>query len=171
MNIHFKILATNLAEIREDLQRPHDYAAERVGFISCKLGSLPCGGITIIAGSYHPVDDGHYLKDPHVGAMMGPGAIRYAMQHSYNYNHAMFHVHLHHHFGQPRFSSIDLDEAENFVPDFWNVKPGFPHGIIVLSLDSLYGLCWVPGADEPVKINRVTVVGSPLLRFGSYYDG
>jgi len=168
MTIHFKITRKLLDATRQDLDRRHAFAAERVGFISCKVGALVDAGIVILAHAYHPVEDDDYLNDPTVGAMMGPGAIRKAMQRAYNENVSVFHVHMHDHFGAPWFSHVDLREANKFIPDFWNVRPEMPHGALVLSMDSLAGLCWLPATRQAEKISKISVVGAPLLIFGDH---
>lgn len=167
MTTHFKITRKLLDGIRRDLDRRHAFAAERVGFISCKVGALASGGVVILAHAYQPVEDDDYLNDPAVGAMMGPDAIRKAMQHAYNENVSMFHVHTHDHLGTPWFSKIDLREAKKFVPDFWNVRPEMPHGALVLSMDSLAGLCWLPATRQTEEISKFLIIGAPLLNIGT----
>src|ERR1039457_4241238 len=93
MNTIFKITQRLRADILADLSRPHGCAAERVGFISCRVGPLSGGGTVILAQGFHTVADADYLDDPHVGAMMGPAAIRKALQLAYNQPFSMFHVH------------------------------------------------------------------------------
>ena len=149
--------------MREDLLRPHEYAAERVGFIICGVGKVEPSGFVILAHSYCSVADEDYVDDPTVGAMMGPGAIRKAMQLAYTNKVAMFHVHLHDHVGHPKPSSTDRRETAKFVPDFWNVRPEMPHGAVILSRDWLSGRCWYPGRSEPIEIADVTVVGARLV--------
>ena len=166
MTINFKITHKLLDEVRRDLDRPHPFAAERVSFITCKVGALASGGVVILAHAHHPVEDDDYLNDSTVGAMMGPGAIRKAIQFAYNENVSMFHVHMHDHLGTPWFSNIDLREAKKFVPDFWNVRPEMPHGALVLSMDSLAGLCWLPMARQMEKISKFSIIGAPLLKIG-----
>lgn len=163
MTAHFKITRILLDRIRNNLARPHSFASERVGFVSCRVGALPTGGIVVLANDYHPVADEDYLPNHTVGAMMGPAAIRKAMQYAYGAQSAMFHVHMHEHQGIPWFSRTDLSEAAKFVPDFWNVQPEMPHGALVLSLDSLAGVCWFPTSHEMKRISKITVVGAPLI--------
>lgn len=74
----------------------------------------------------------------------------------------MFHVHMHEHWGRPWFSHIDSRESAKFVPDFWNVRPEFPHGALVLSLDSVSGLCWMSQLNKPIRISKFSIVGAPL---------
>lgn len=162
MNLHFKIQQPLLQSIKQDLGREHPYAYERVGFVSCKIGPSPKSGLVILAHEYHPVEDTDYEQDSSAGAVFGTGAIRKAMQVAYTDAASMFHIHAHPHSGTPRFSKTDLESAYEFVPDFWNVQPNLPHGILVLSNDSMAGLCWVPDSENPAEISKFTIVGVPL---------
>lgn len=161
MKIHFKIALPLMRAIRRDLVRHHPIAAERVGFISCRVGEVN-KGMVVLAERYHPVADEDYLDDPSAGAMMGPAAIRKALQLAYGDRVSMFHVHMHEHRGRPWFSGLDLRENAKFVPDFWNVRPDLPHGALVLSLDSIAGLCWYSRELKPVRIGGFTAVGAPM---------
>ena len=123
----------------------------------------------ILAAGYDPVADDDYVEDHTVGAMMGPAAIRKALQRAYNSGAedlGLFHVHLHGHRGMPGFSGIDLRESGKFVPDFFNVAPAMPHGAIVLSADRATGLCWRAPEQPPVPIDRFASVGAPLIAWG-----
>ena len=161
MNISFRITDDLLTKIHADLSRPHAFAAERVGFIACACASLPDKGLEFLAQTFHPVADDHYIDDPRVGAMMGSAAIRAALQYAYQQPVSMFHVHRHEHRGRPRFSTVDICESARFVPDFWKVRPTRAHGALVLSLDSMFGHCWIPGARAPQSIESFSVVGRP----------
>jgi hypothetical protein len=162
MKIIFKITNTLLDEVRDDLVRTHEFAAERVGFFVCRVASLPSGGAVILVHDYKPVEDADYVDDPTVGAMMGPGAIRKALEFALNNKSGMFHVHMHEHLDRPRFSRVDTRESAKFVPDFWNVRPEMPHGAVVLSKDSACGFCWIPGVSKPAEITDVKFIGSPM---------
>jgi len=164
MRICFKATDTLVSAIRTDLARPHLFAAERVGFISCRVGALEPTGLIILAHKYHPVDDGDYVDDATVGAMMGPTAIRKALEFAYNNDVAMFHVHIHDHRGIPAFSYIDRRETAKFVPDFWKVRPSMPHGALVLSQDSACGLCWYPKVQKPFAVTDFSFVGSTIVQ-------
>jgi hypothetical protein len=162
MRAAFKITRTLLSKTVDDLRRPHPFAAERVGFFSCRVGALKPSGCVVLAHDFHSVADGDYLHDHTVGAMMGPAAIRKAMQFALSHEVCMFHVHIHEHRGRPWFSGTDLRESAKFVPDFWHVRPHLVHGAIVLSLDSASGLCWHPQFPEPFRFSDCCVVGSPM---------
>lgn len=163
MRVVFKIVDRVLKRVRHDLARPHEFAAERVGFFVCGAARLAPEGVVILAHDYRPVEDEHYLHDPSVGAMMGPTAIRKALEFALNNRAGMFHVHMHDHLGRPGFSRTDARESAKFVPDFWNVRPEMPHGALVASKDSMYGLCWYPGIPAPVEVNEFVIVGSPMI--------
>ncbi len=161
MKILFKMTSSLLQEVRQDLARPHAFAAERVGFLSCGVARSK-GGIMVLASQYHPVADQDYIDDQSVGAMMGADAIRKALQLAYGLKRSMFHVHVHEHEGRPWFSSTDLRENRKFMPDFWHVRPEYPHGALVLSMDSAAGLCWVQANRKPIRISDFDVVGRPM---------
>jgi len=69
----------------------------------------------------------------HGSRMVGSAAISKALEIAYGSKASMFHVHLHEHLGTPRFSPTDTRESAKFVPDFFKVAPGMPHGAIVWS--------------------------------------
>lgn len=166
MNVIFRARADLLKAVRDDLVRPHPFARERVGFLICRAGRLTDGGVVILAAGYDGVADGDYIEDHSVGAMMGPAAIRKALQRAYNgglADIALFHVHMHDHRGLPAFSPVDSRESRKFVPDFFNVAPAMPHGAIVLSKDLAVGLCWRVPRAEPTPITGFVRVGAPLL--------
>jgi hypothetical protein len=162
MKATFKITAALLAEIRVDLHRPHAFAHERVGFIAAGLSSVQCD-LMILARDYLPVQDADYLRDSSVGAMMGPHAIRKALEWAMRDGHAIFHVHSHDGRGVPGFSGIDLRENQKFIPDFFKVAPHCAHGALVLSGDAACGQMWLARAKNPVRINDFVEVG-PTIR-------
>jgi hypothetical protein len=165
MTTIFRARSDLLRKVRGDLQRPHEHAAERVGFLLCRAASRGGEGLLILAADYHSVADEDYLRDESVGAMMGPAAIRKAMQRAYaggSQDVSVFHVHTHGHQGLPGFSDIDDREGRRFVPDFFNAAPDMPHGMIVLSHDRAFGLCWRSKSSAPRIINRFASVGAPL---------
>ena len=161
MTLQFKITRRLLQEIRQDLVRPHPFAYERVGFISAAL-SFAADNMWILARSYRPVADNDYLEDPTVGAMMGPEAIRKALQWAMLERVAIFHVHTHGGRDQPGFSRVDLREQAKFVPNFFQIAPQCPHGAIVLSDTSAYGHIWLDGDEPHEVITRFVEVGMPL---------
>jgi hypothetical protein len=161
LSIQFKIARRLLESVRKDLTRPHRFAFERVGFISAGLSSA-ADNLWILARSYRPVADDDYLDDPSVGAMMGPEAIRKALQWAMSERVAIFHVHTHHGHGEPGFSGVDLREQAKFVPTFFQIAPQCPHGALVLSDDAAYGHIWLDGEKPLQAITGFVEVGSPI---------
>src|SRR5437870_1494060 len=101
MKVRFKITSGLLASIRADLGHPHAFAYERVGFISAGAAAS-ASGVLILAQEYRPVADEDYLRDTSIGAMMGPEAIRKAMEWALMKKVSIFHVHSHGGRGIPR---------------------------------------------------------------------
>ena len=164
MKVGFKITTALLTAIRSDLRRPHPFAHERVGFISAGLSTVS-EGLLVLAREYQPVADDEYLDDPAVGAMMGPDAIRNALQWALQDGVALFHVHTHGGRGIPGFSEIDLRENAKFVPDFFKVAPQCAHGAIVLSDSAAHGLVWF-GRSRPNQVMTSFIeVGVPLRKW------
>lgn len=165
MTILFRARHSLFQKVREDLARPHAFAAERVGFLFCRAGKLVKKGLIILAAAYQAVADEDYIRDSTVGAMMGPAAIRKALQHAYNgggQDLSIFHIHMHDHNGRPGFSGTDIRESKKFVPDFFNAVPSMPHGAIVLSRDEAMALCWWGDKKRMFAVARINSVGAPL---------
>jgi len=165
MNVRFKITASLLASIRADLRRPHAHAHERVGFVAAGLATHS-GGVLVLAHSYRPVADDDYLRDRSVGAMMGPEALRKALEWALLEEHALFHVHTHGGRGIPGFSGVDLAENRKFVPDFLKVAPQNIHGAIVLSDDSAAGAFWSEASKQEASIAQFVEVGPTVRKWG-----
>lgn len=166
MKTLFKIPRSLLRRIREDLERPHAFAAERVGFISAGLVERG-DGVAVLAQSYRPVADHEYLPDPRVGAMMSAEAIRKALQWALQDRVALFHVHSHLGSGIPGFSGIDVREHDRFVPNFFGVAASRAHGAIVLSRDAAYGRIWTAASARGQPIDRFVETGSFLRSWGA----
>lgn len=165
MNITFKITERLLARIRNDLARSHEFAFERVGFISAGLSMAVNDDVLVLARDYRPVEDEDYLPNEYHGAIMGPEAIRKALQWTLSGNNSVFHVHIHGGYGRPFFSGIDLSENARFMPDFLKVSPGLIHGALVLSDDSLAGLAFLNRHEPAVSINNFVQVGGPIRKW------
>lgn len=155
----FRISNQLLQNIHNDLSLPHEFAAERVGFICGRLGKVSRDTTLILAADYQRVSDDDYINDPSVGAMINSAAIRKALQFSFNNHATILHVHRHEHKGKPMFSPVDMREYKKFIPDFFKVQPRLPHGAIVLSQDSALGAIWHPGAAQLQAINEIWSIG------------
>lgn len=169
MKTAFRIEQGLLEQIHRDLDRKHPFAYERVGFIACATSTVQ-GGMLLLADEYRPVADDDYVDVSTVGAMMGPAAIRKALEYAYGRSGVvMLHVHRHEHRGTPAFSTVDISESAKFVPDFWKVRPGLPHGMVVLSRNAMAGMAWDPATRRPQTIDQMSVVGRPLGIFGKWW--
>jgi hypothetical protein len=161
---HFKATRSLLQSIRRDLARPHPFAFERVGFVAASI-SASKEELLVLAQEYRPVLDEDYLDDPTVGAMMGPEAIRKALQWALSQNVGLFHIHSHGGRGRPGFSRIDLREQARFVPSFFQVAGRCAHGAIVLSNTQSAGNIWMNEDVPPRPIDTFTEVGAPLSKW------
>ena len=94
MKTILKATGSFLDDVRSDLARPHEFAAERVGFISVGVDSAK-NSLILIAKAYHPLADEDYVNDQSVGAMMGQEAIRKALNVALLGSAGMFHIHMH----------------------------------------------------------------------------
>jgi hypothetical protein len=165
MKCHVRVRSDLVQAIHQDLSRPHAFAAERVGFVVGRAARCGDGDTLITCFAYDPVADEDYANDPTVGAMMGPAAIRKALQRALNKGDgdlSLLHVHRHDHFGFPRFSRVDVRETAKFVPDFFHVAPLMPHGAIVLSYDKAFGMWWASEDAQPKVMDRISSIGAPL---------
>lgn len=161
MKVRLKITGALLAAIRTDLHRRHPFAHERVGFISAGLSGQG-RDVLLLARAYRAVADEDYLHDPSVGAMMGPDAIRKALEWAMVQGHAMLHVHTHGGSGIPGFSGVDIRENAKFVPDFFKVAPQCAHGALVLSDDAARGQIWLDRRGPAAPIDLFIEVGRSI---------
>jgi hypothetical protein len=160
MKVTFKTSMGLFDEVRADLRRRHPFAAERVGFVL--VGAALAGeDIILLSRGYETVEDGDYLPNPGVGAMLGSSGIRKAMQAALRTGSGLFHVHMHAHSGWPSFSKVDRRESRRFVPSFFNANPKVPHGVILLSADSVRGQVWLSPTAEPREFYAITWPGRP----------
>lgn len=157
-----RITSGLLEQIHEDLSRPHDFAGERVAFLSCRTAGLGKDGILFLAHSMHVVADEDYERSNTMGALISGNAFRKVLQYCYGNNVSLFHIHRHEHAGRPVFSKIDIQESAKFVPDFFKVRASQPHGAIVLSHDSAFGHVWRSGNGKPERITRFVIVGQHI---------
>ena len=146
-----------------DLERPHPFADERVGFLFVRTGRLEAGGLLLLGHAYHALADERYLDDPKAGARIDSGAIREAMQKVLDGQGGAFHVHLHNHVGKPRYSGMDLSEQPSLIKSFQTIGSASPHGTLVLSQNNGIASVWLPGSGEPVSAAKISVVGAPML--------
>jgi hypothetical protein len=160
--ITLRITNNLFREMVDDLRRSHEYAHERVGFMYCRQSILRSANL-LLAYKYKPIRDDQYLDDRTVGARFDGSCIREAMQTALTEGCSVFHVHLHEHKGQPRFSGIDTREMQQIMPCFVNLRPDRLHGALVLSLDSAFARVWGTDLAPTGQIpDRLSLVGSRM---------
>ncbi|HLK15190.1 MAG TPA: hypothetical protein VKT78_10320 [Fimbriimonadaceae bacterium] len=165
MTVHVRLTSALYKDIRADLERPHEFAAERVGFAYGRQ-ALTSSGVLVIVIAFDPVADSDYEDDPSVGARIGAPAINKALQRAASLGAAAFHVHAHLHAGPPRFSRTDLAQLPPVMEPFAHIVSNQTRGLLVFSDDDCTGLAWVPGERSSRRVSAVTVVGSPMQLIG-----
>jgi hypothetical protein len=160
--MQLRILRTLYDQIGQDLARRHEFAFERVGFVSAKLGNRHSDEPVILFANHYAVADENYIDDRSAGARINSDAIRAAMQLVLDTGLGLFHVHRHVHSGRPGFSPMDSDETPRIVSGLRVANPNEAHGMLLLSNDECIAHVWMPGSDEPMFDNRITIVGYPL---------
>jgi len=164
MKTTIRIPAPLLKAIGVDLARPHAFAAERVGFLFAFASGLDTDRPLILARDYVPVKEDEYIRDMRVGARIDANAIRGVRQRIIGQQESAFHVHAHIGRGMPRLSRTDIAQLPPVVQSFCTTCPTKPHGLIVLSDDSIASFIWMPGMRANIA-GEVVVVGLPMQRF------
>lgn len=165
MKVEIKLTGFLYDQIVADLIRPHPFAAERVGFVFARIGSLADHGKLILLSRYHSISDEHYVDDPTVGARIGSDAMTWAMQAVYHGRPAregIFHIHLHGHNGETGMSRTDAREIPRLIPGFQSVGREAAHGIIILSSDHGSGWVWLPGHKDAISAEQISIIGAPV---------
>lgn len=157
--MRIRVLQSFADRVREDLQRPHPIAAERVGFIYGRV-SRHAEGAVVILNEYCPVDEDGYMDDPTAGATIGSAAIRSALQRTLSARLSTFHVHLHE-LGWRDFSPIDTKTIMKLSPSFCAAASDQLHGGIVLTTSSAIAKIWNPTTSK-LEISPITFIGNPM---------
>ena len=168
MSAHIRLLKPLYERILADLQRPHPFASERVGFLFARMGTGANDTHLIFPLDYIPVPDDQYLPttDFKIGAEISSEAIRDTMQRVMNTGEGAFHAHLHEHLGRPRFSRVDMKDLPLLVRSFQHACPEASHGGFLISEDDCLAAVWLPGQRDPVTAEKITIVGYPLRFHG-----
>jgi hypothetical protein len=161
MKITIRIPGVLYDEAKADLERPHPFAAERVGFFATSLLPDVDEPLICITG-YHPVADSDYIDDLRSGARINSRAIRASLQRILDDQCGQLHAHIHGHCGEPFPSGMDQRELPPLVRSMVAVGSTQAHGGIILSEDSASATLWIPKVSEPLTASRISVVGFPL---------
>ncbi len=163
MNVKVRLGRSLLEDLRVDLSRLHPFAAERIGFLYGRL--VDAGGPLILMTDYEPVDDIHYIDDPRSGARIDSQAIRVAMQGVLDRGQGAFHLHMHHWHGRPVMSRMDAAEIPGLVTGLRRVGPTHANGMVLLHDVEVAAWVWLPGSENAVEAESVSVVGFPFQIF------
>lgn len=147
--------------IRKDLERPHEFAYERVGFLSSRFTMLDHDTLLVFLTRYDPVDDEDYIDDKTVGARINGNAIRKAMQRVLDTKDGMFHVHMHPGNHLPGLSITDRNEIPPIIQSFRNVEPNVIHGILLMSESRYRAYVFLPSESKWIETIYISVVGFP----------
>lgn len=161
-----KITGALLAHVRSDLDRGHEHAYERVGFLTAGACIASDGSLLLLVNGYVSVGDADYEHNPLVGAAIGRAAFRKALEVAHRSRSSVLHVHSHGRKGLPQFSKVDLASGLQFVPSFFSTIPAMPHGLVVLSDTHATGLVWPEAGAKPSYISRIVQVGSTVKTIG-----
>ncbi len=164
--IQLKLTRTLYSATMADLLTPHAFAAERIGFILTRRGTLSGQDLILAATRYIRIADHNYVDDPAVGARIGSAAIRDVMQQAMDSQEGVLHVHVHEHHGAPAFSGTDLRELGKLIPSFQHVVPNSFHGALVFSEDDAHVRLLVPAGLWISRGITISIVGWPL----TYYE-
>jgi hypothetical protein len=163
MQARIKIPRFLLETALEDLERPHPFACERVGFFStkCSVGKE----LTLIhCVAYHPVSDAHYIVDHSVGVRIGSAAITTAMGRCATSGIGQIHVHSHGGGGGLSHpSNIDRRELPPLIRSLRNVSLNNASGWAVVSSDDAWSSVVLPQANALIEVAPVSIVGSPTI--------
>jgi hypothetical protein len=160
MKTTVRIARRLLAEIDDDLDRAHEFAGERLGFVLARWAQVGIE-LVVIPFRYISIADENYIDDAKVGAKMNSAAIRAALQATLDHGATCLHVHAHHP-AMPFFGDLDLAEQAKLMPSFRAAVPNAPHGALLLHGTGALARLWPSGGGPPVYADRVTVVGFPM---------
>ncbi len=163
MKVEIRIAGPIYAAAIADLNGPHPFAAERVGFFSTALGKISPDHVLLLGHSYSSVPDAHYVDDPWTGACIGSDAIRASLQRVLSTGAGQLHVHIHDHYGHPRPSGTDLRDMPPLIKSLSVTGPNCAHGAIIFSRDRAWAQVAIPGSPRFVEAATVAVVGFPFL--------
>jgi hypothetical protein len=159
MNITIRISRHLDSEIRNDLIRPHQFAFERIGFVSGVHSKLEKDEYLIILKKYYPIDEVDYIKDHSVGARINGNAIRKIMQHILDNHEGMFHIHMHPFNVPPGMSRTDSREIPPVLESLRNVDKSVMNGCIILSNTLYIAHIDVPDQKQLIVTKNIRVVG------------
>jgi hypothetical protein len=166
MKVVIRLTRSLWSQVHADLDRPHEFAAERVGFLLAAAADI-ANGVLLLPTRWLPVRDSDYLDVPGAGATIGARAFRGVLENVYGSRLTALHVHRHEHRGRPSFSEVDEESMREFVPGLFNACKNVVHGALVLSRDSATAAIWQRKATAPTRNARFELIGRPLAAWES----
>jgi hypothetical protein len=161
MNPTAKIPRALLLTALDDLERPHPFAGERLGFFSFRQ-ALDTAEPLLLCFEYHSIPDDHYIEDYSVGGRIGSEAIQAAMSRAYNTGAGQLWVHTHGRKGIPQASPVDEESGPKIVQSCANAQPKMLHAWAVISEQGICGQ--IRGLDGGFhSLFRFAVVGWPMV--------
>lgn len=161
MSALVKIPRVLLLEALADLERPHPFAGERLGFFSFRQ-SLDPEEPHLLCFAYHSIPDEQYVKDPRVVAKIAEAAIHTAMSRTFSTSAGQLWVHTHGCHGYPAASGADRHYGPKVAQSCANAQPKSLQGWAVISEDGITGeMRDLAGVFHP--LDRLAVVGWPLV--------
>lgn len=144
-----------------DLERPHPFAAERLGFFSMRQSLHPRRPF-LLCYDYHTIPDNQYIRDFSCGARINGDAIVAAMNRARRENAGQLWVHTHGRIGQPSGSSTDEYEGPRIVQSLVNAQNKLFQGWAVVSEEGIAGQCKaLDGALH--QLSELAVIGWPTV--------
>jgi len=151
-----------------DLERPHPFAAERLGFFSCRQ-SLHERRPFLLCCAYHSIPDEYYVHDRSCCARINGDAIRSAMGRSFRDQCGELWIHTHGRHGRPVPSPTDRAEGPNVVRSLANAQPASVQGWAVISEEGISGqIRTLDGILH--ELDEIAVVGWPMKVAGFSED-
>lgn len=160
--IQIRIASVVYAAMQKDLERPHEFAYERVGFLLTRSIKVAFGTEIIVATGYLPVADEDYVQDKSVGAKISSEAIRKIMQVMFDKKCGCFHVHKHEGWGKPYPSYTDKESLPALAKSLSGISGMHSTGFLILSDNSFFANAFVDKAQTPSLVTNFSVVGSPM---------
>src|ERR1700726_939704 len=155
-----KIPRDLLLQALADLERPHPFAHERLGFFSFRQSMDSCRPFVLCYG-YHPIPDEQYIPDVTCGARIGGAAIQTAMGRAFREQCGQLWVHTHGRRGHPLASMTDISEGPNVVRSLANAQPSKVQGWAIISEEGAWGQIRCPDGQLR-NLDELTVIGWPL---------
>lgn len=165
MLIHLKLPRALHDRMLHDLERPHAFAYERVGFLFVVKETLGPGNLLLLGAEYQAVRDENYIDDPDVGAKINSAAIRSVMERAMACGYGIIHLHLHEKMYSSAFSKTDRIEFNRLIHSFHHIGGGAVHGAAVLSGTRFTAYALFRKGEPAVQVSRLSIVGYPLSEY------